>query len=321
MLSIAPIVRTPHEYTTKTDRRDCRFCAKRFHRYESHLSALAMLAGFAVDNVFFKRIDIPSTQAVFTAYIAVAAASIVFMQGFEARAVPGQVPPKWRVIFPVLAQFSLGGLWSGFLIFYGRSATLAVSWPFVALLVAILVGNEIFRRHLSRLIFSAILLFFAMFSYAIFMVPIYAHAIGTLIFLIERRDGRGNVLAVPACAGGVEQSFLCQDAMADSRRGGLRFCGAECVLFPEYPAAAALGAVERGRLSQRQTAWRGLYGGSGTAILACGAWLAMPLSMTCRASRSVFTAPFSRRSGFPPPSRIAGNIAIRKHIAGRRNRL
>lgn len=156
-----------------------------FQRYESHLSALAMLAGFAIDNVFFKRIDIPYTQALFTGYIVVAAASIVFMQGFEARAVPGHVPPRWRVIIPMLAQFSLGGLWSGFLIFYGRSATLAVSWPFVALLVAILIGNEVFRRHLSRLIFSAILLFFAMFSYAIFMVPIYAHAIGTLIFLLS----------------------------------------------------------------------------------------------------------------------------------------
>ena len=158
---------------------------EKLHRYESHLSALAMLAGFAIDNVFFKRIDIPSTQALFTGYILVAAASIVFMQGFEARAEAGARQPKWRVIFPVLAQFSMGGLWSGFLIFYGRSATLAVSWPFVALLASILIGNELFRRHLSRLIFSAILLFFAMFSYAIFMVPIYAHAIGTLIFLIS----------------------------------------------------------------------------------------------------------------------------------------
>ena len=158
---------------------------ERFHRYESHLSALAMLAGFAVDNVFFKRIDIPYTQALFTAYIVVAAACIVFMQAFEARAVPERAPPKWRVIFPVLAQFSLGGLWSGFLIFYGRSATMAASWPFVALLVAILIGNEVFRRHLSRLIFSSILLFFAMFSYAIFMVPIYTHTIGTFIFLLS----------------------------------------------------------------------------------------------------------------------------------------
>ncbi|HSZ74430.1 MAG TPA: DUF2914 domain-containing protein [Rhizomicrobium sp.] len=157
-----------------------------FHRYESHLSAAAMLVGFAIDNVFFKRIDIPSTQVVFTAYIIVAAASIVFMQFVGARAAAaGRPPARWHAIFSVLAQFSLGGLWSGFLIFYGRSATLAVSWPFVALLAAILIGNEVFRRHLSRLIFSAVLLFFAMFSYAIFMVPIYAHAIGTFIFLIS----------------------------------------------------------------------------------------------------------------------------------------
>ncbi len=157
-----------------------------FHRYESHLSAAAMLAGFAIDNVFFRRIDIPSTQLVFTAYIVAAAASIVLMQFFGARAAAaGRPPARWHAIFSVLAQFSLGGLWSGFLIFYGRSATLAVSWPFVGLLAAILIGNELFRRHLSRLIFSAILLFFAMFSYAIFMVPIYAHAIGTFIFLIS----------------------------------------------------------------------------------------------------------------------------------------
>ena len=82
-------------------------------------------------------------------------------------------------------QFAFGGLWSAFLIFYSRSAVMATSWPFLLILAAVFVGNELFRDYRSRLVFTAILLFFALFSYATFVVPIFAGTIDTRTFFVS----------------------------------------------------------------------------------------------------------------------------------------
>lgn len=156
-----------------------------FHRYERHLSALAMVGGFAFDNYFFRRIDIPATQLLFAAYIFAAAVAIALLHAQESRAQPDAPRPRWWIVFPMVTQFAFGSLWSGFLIFYARSAVLAASWPFLLMLGAVFLGNEVLRRYHSRLLFSTMLLFFALFSYTIFIVPIYLRAIGTIPFLIS----------------------------------------------------------------------------------------------------------------------------------------
>jgi hypothetical protein len=92
-------------------------------------------------------------------------------------------PSRFRMLLPAATQFALGGLWSGFLVFYSRSAVMAASWPFLLLLAGFLVGNETFRKYHSRLVFSSLLLLFAIYSYAIFVVPVFTHNIGRFTFI------------------------------------------------------------------------------------------------------------------------------------------
>jgi len=176
------------------------------HRYERHLSAAAMVVGYAVDNFTFGRVDHPGAHLVFSAYLTVAVVSIAvahWLQGRKDRAAaaaatvlstdrsPAALEPdpqperrfRLSVWLPAATQFALGGLWSGFLVFYSRSAVLAASWPFLLLLLAFLVGNEVFRRYHSRLIFVSLLLFFAFYSYAVFVVPVFTRSIGEITFL------------------------------------------------------------------------------------------------------------------------------------------
>ena len=155
------------------------------HRYETHLSAAAMVAGFIVDNIFFTRVDLPITHALFIGYLVIAASAIILWHQLEEYSPEGMSRPRWRSVLPILTQFALGGLWSGFLIFYSRSAEIAASWPFLLVLGAIFLGNEIFRRYHSRLVFTSVLFFFALYSYAIFAIPVLLHSIGTSIFLIS----------------------------------------------------------------------------------------------------------------------------------------
>ncbi|HEY1612663.1 MAG TPA: DUF2914 domain-containing protein [Rhizomicrobium sp.] len=192
-------------------------------RYERHLSAAAMVAGFGIDNLSFGRVDHPGAHIVFAGYLAVATVSIVLAHGLQARAdrkhrraldkgfgqaapqsaqrptpnarispaariavddvPPPPRPSRLRVWLPAATQFALGGLWSGFLVFYSRSAVLAASWPFLLLLVGFLIGNEVFRKYHSRFVFTSLLLYFAIYSYAVFVVPVFTRTIGRLTFL------------------------------------------------------------------------------------------------------------------------------------------
>ena len=154
-----------------------------FNRYERHLSAAAMVAGFAIDSFVFKQATLATTQVVFLIYASICAFSILALEHIEARAENGYSRPRFRPVFPIATQFALGGFWSGFLILYGRSAVMSASWPFLALLVLVFIGNELFRKYHDRLVFTSTLFFFALYSYAIFSVPIYVGALGTKEFL------------------------------------------------------------------------------------------------------------------------------------------
>jgi hypothetical protein len=184
-----------------------------FRRYERHISAAAMVLGFGVDNFAFGRIDHPGPHIVFVAYLAVAVISIAIAHALQARkdrevaataaraalaadlrvqdSSPAQQTTapeqrlRLRVWLPAATQFALGGLWSGFLVFYSRSAVLAASWPFLLLLLGFLIGNEAFRHYHSRLVFASLLLFFALYSYAVFVVPVFTKTIGLVTFLVS----------------------------------------------------------------------------------------------------------------------------------------
>ncbi len=150
---------------------------------ERTLSALSMVAGFVTDNLMFRRIDLPNTQAIFAGYLTLAATSVAALHFLERRAREGKMYARWRALLPMFTQFALGGLWSGFLVFYSRSAVVTKSWPYLAVLAAFLVGNEVLKRYHARLVFTSVLLFFAVFSYAIVTVPLYTHTIGKWTFL------------------------------------------------------------------------------------------------------------------------------------------
>ncbi|MBV9991717.1 MAG: DUF2914 domain-containing protein [Alphaproteobacteria bacterium] len=154
-------------------------------RYERQLSAGGMIAGFVTDNMMFRRIDLPNTQVIFLVYLAVAAVSILILHIINAHSDPEAPRPRWQSWLPFASQFALGGLWSGFLIFYTRSAVLIASWPFLVVLGAIFIGNELFKHYHSRLAFTAVLFFFALFSYAIVTVPILTHTVGMFTFLLS----------------------------------------------------------------------------------------------------------------------------------------
>lgn len=158
-------------------------------RYERHLSAVAMIAGFIADNLLFERVDLLQTQILLAAYTATCFVSIPLLHWYETRF---PHPPRWRFVLPLATQFALGGFWSAFVIFYGRSADFGVSWPFLLFLFGVLLANEYFHHYHDRVVFTSVLFFFALYSYAIFEVPLFTGTISPLTFF---ESGIAAVLA------------------------------------------------------------------------------------------------------------------------------
>jgi len=96
-----------------------------------------------------------------------------------------EITGTFHFLLIILIQFSFGGLFSAFMVFYFRSATLATSWPFLLLLAVVFAFNELFKNHYIRLTFQISVFFIALFSFAIYSVPVLVHRIGDDIFILS----------------------------------------------------------------------------------------------------------------------------------------
>ena len=163
-------------------------------RYERRISSIALVVGFTIDWLTLTRIDRFFDNLVLLSYITIACVSVLVIQFYYAPLRMRFAPDGTRReriaggaarIAPVVMQFAFGGLFSGFFIFYSRSATLAASWPFVLALLALLIGNEFLQRGYRRLVLQVAVLYFAFLSYAVFTVPMLVKHIGPLVFVLS----------------------------------------------------------------------------------------------------------------------------------------
>ena len=156
-------------------------------RNERHLGAVFFVFGFITDILTFGTLDIQYVNFLFIGYLAVTAIATLishYLYSHESET-DGTLKKSCKVIFPLLAQYAIGSLLSGTLIFYTKSSTFFVSWPFLILLALIFIGNEFFRTYKHRLTFQAVQLFFTLYAYILFALPLELHTLGRSTFLIS----------------------------------------------------------------------------------------------------------------------------------------
>lgn len=151
--------------------------------HERSLGAALFGLGFLTDLLTFGLLPVGVVNIFFLSYLALAA---VCTFGTHIVSVFRERDLWWRkllsVLFPLGAQYALGGLLSGFVVFYAKSSVIAVSWPFLLLLVVVYGGNEYFRKHREQLTFQTVLFFFALYAYCIFALPLIVHSLGPWVF-------------------------------------------------------------------------------------------------------------------------------------------
>ncbi len=159
-----------------------------YKRHERAISLAAFFGGFIFDNLTLLRIDRSLDIFILFSWLTLAGVGIViFNLSRHGKSLLGrgrffEHSNSW---LPIIIQFAFGALFSGFTIFYMRSASLAASWPFLAIVIFLFLGNEFFRKQYLRLTFQASIFFTSLFFLMIFYVPILRGEMGAGTFLLS----------------------------------------------------------------------------------------------------------------------------------------
>ncbi len=159
-------------------------CMDLIKRYERHISGVAFIVGFVLDYLFAPRIDNPYTPLLVGGYLALAGMSILVEQYIGRPPTEKPLAVRLAAILPTLTQFLLGALMSVLFVYYSRSAVLAGSWPFMFLLGAMFLGNEIFRDKVRLFKFQLATFFFVFYMVMVLFVPVLLGELGPTPFLI-----------------------------------------------------------------------------------------------------------------------------------------
>jgi len=150
-----------------------------------HLLTVSFVAGFAFDNLTLSRVDKLYDNAFLFSYVLVSMIG-VFLLYFGTS---GKRSERFRIFVtkwaPLLIQYMFGGLMSGLLVFYSRAGSWWAHWPYLLIIVGMILGNELIHKKAQRLVFNLGLLFIGMFSYAALVVPVVLGKMGDSIFLLS----------------------------------------------------------------------------------------------------------------------------------------
>jgi len=147
-------------------------------KHERRLSWAALGTGFIVDNLTLSRIDLWLDNIILSSYLFLSGGCIVLFHYLKDSS-------KIRLFLPYVLQYAFGGLFSGFIIFYSKSGSIIQSWPFLIILLFLLIGNETFKARYEKYIFRTTIYFIALFSFFIFFIPVMLGNMGSFVFILS----------------------------------------------------------------------------------------------------------------------------------------
>ncbi len=158
-----------------------------YKRFEKWISPVGLIYGFIFTSLTLTRVDMFLENFWIVVHLLLASFGILAVTYYEKRAGERNAPEEERVKFhfflTLLIQFAFGGLFSTFFVFYMRSTSLSDSWLFLAILLILLVGNELWKKHYQRLAFQVSILFISLFLFFVFLLPVLFHRLGADLFI------------------------------------------------------------------------------------------------------------------------------------------
>ena len=159
---------------------------KAFYQEKKRYQPLvAFLAGFIWDSLTLTRIDLLIDNLVMFAYIVFAGVFIFLINMVEEKQLENKNLLKYSNWYPNIVQFFFGGLFSGYVVYYFKSASLSKSWLFLLFLLFLFIGNEFIKNRLNNLVFQFVFYYLATYSFFIFYLPVLFKTMGIFMFLLS----------------------------------------------------------------------------------------------------------------------------------------
>ena len=155
-----------------------------YQRYQKFLPIVAFFGGFTWDSITMTRIDRLSDNIILFIYLMLAGGGIILLQFSQNNMLKKNWLIKYQDWYPLALQFFLGGLFSGYVVFYFQSAALTKNWLFLGLLIILLVSNEFLEKRMNNLYLISALYFLAAFSFFIFFIPVVFKKMNVYTFFI-----------------------------------------------------------------------------------------------------------------------------------------
>jgi hypothetical protein len=155
------------------------------------LPVVFFFAGVTYDTVTLTRIDRLTDNLILLLYLSLLGLLIILtgradlaQAGREGDAPAGPaLLARARPHYPHAIQFLLGGLFSAYAIFYSQSASFTGTAVFFAVLVGLLVANELLKDRLTNLRLLVNLYTLVCFSFLTFFLPVMTGVMNTPMFL------------------------------------------------------------------------------------------------------------------------------------------
>lgn len=158
-----------------------------YKRFEKWISPVGLIYGFIFTSLTLTRVDMWLENFWIVLHLVIAAFGILAMTLFENKAeekkLPEEEKTKFHFYLTLLIQFAFGGLFSTFFIFYMRSSSLTDSWLFLCIILLLVIGNELWKKHYQKLTFQISILFISLYLFLVFLFPVIFHRLGSDLFV------------------------------------------------------------------------------------------------------------------------------------------
>lgn len=145
--------------------------------------SIAFVGGFVLDVLTLGRVDQLFAMLVLLAHIINAGVNLLLLYAAAAGRFPESAQGFVTKYSALLVQFSFGSLLSGTLVFYGQSGSWSVSWPFLVLVVGVMIGNELVHNRTQKLLLNLAIFFLGIFSYCVLFLPVFVKRMGPWVFI------------------------------------------------------------------------------------------------------------------------------------------
>lgn len=150
---------------------------------QHHWMTLAFIFGFITDFILLNKIDDVIDNLMLLFYVTLSMLGIIVLYAAAAGKLFDGWNERLRVYAAGAIQYAFGGLLSGMIIFYGRSASFGDSWPFLLLIVGIIYLNETVKERSGRLVLTLSMYFIGLFAYTILVLPVILGSMSEWVFI------------------------------------------------------------------------------------------------------------------------------------------